>query len=90
MGTLTLQRQHLPFWPTVALAVAAWLVAWFLAWPLSQWVTFDLLGLQEGSPVGEALAFFLYDVPKVLLLLLGIVTVQVRVSTPPPTYVHWR
>jgi uncharacterized membrane protein YraQ (UPF0718 family) len=85
MGTLTLQRQHLPFWPTVALAVAAWLVAWFLAWPLSQWVVFELLGLQEGSPVGEALAFFLYDVPKVLLLLLGIVTVVsfLRSFVPP-------
>ncbi len=85
MGTLTLQRQHLPFWPTVALAVAAWLVAWFLAWPLSQWVAFELLGLQEGSPVGEALAFFLYDVPKVLLLLLGIVTIVsfLRSFVPP-------
>jgi len=85
MGTLTLQRQHLPFWPTVAVAVAAWLVAWFVAWPLSQWVVFGLLGLQQGSPVGEALAFFLYDVPKVLLLLLGIVTVVsfLRSFVPP-------
>ena len=85
MGTLTLQRQHLPFWPTVALAVMAWLVAWFAAWPLSQWFAFDLLGLEQGSSLGEAVAFFVYDVPKVLLLLLGIVTLVsfLRSYVPP-------
>jgi len=85
MGTLTLHRQQLPFWPTVAVAVGAWLLAWFAAWPLSQWIVFELLGLDEGSPLGEALAFFLYDVPKVLLLLLGIVTVVsfLRSYVPP-------
>ncbi len=75
MGTLALDRRHLPFWPSAALAVIAWLIAWFTAWPLSQWVAFDLLGLEQGSSLGEAVAFFLYDVPKVLLLLLGIVTI---------------
>lgn len=75
MGTLTLQRHQLPFWPTAAVAVMAWLIAWFAAWPVSQWLAFDLLGLEEGSSLGEAVAFFAYDVPKVLLLLLGIVTI---------------
>jgi hypothetical protein len=85
MGTLTLQRHQLPFWPTVALAVAAWLIAWFAAWPLSQWVAFELLGLEPGSALGEAVAFFVYDVPKVLLLLLGIVTLvsYLRSYVPP-------
>ena len=85
MGTLTLQRHHLPFWPLVALAVITWLVAWFMAWPLSQWVAFELLGLEHGSPLGEAVAFFAYDVPKVLLLLLGVVTIVsfLRSYVPP-------
>ena len=85
MNTLALQRHHLPFWPTVALAVVAWLVAWFMAWPLSQWVAFELFGLEHGNSLGEAVAFFLYDVPKVLLLLLGIVTVVsfLRSFVPP-------
>ena len=85
MGTLTLHRQQLPFWPAVAVAVGAWLLAWFAAWPVSQWIVFELLGLDEGSSLGEALAFFLYDVPKVLLLLLGIVTVVsfLRSYVPP-------
>ncbi len=85
MNTLTLRRSDLPFWPTAALAVIAWLVAWFAAWPVSQWVAFDLLGLEPGSSFGEAVAFFCYDVPKVLLLLLGIVTIvsYLRSYVPP-------
>ena len=85
MGTLTLQRHHLPFWPAAALAVLAWLIAWFAAWPFSQWFAFELLGLERGSSLGEAVAFFVYDVPKVLLLLLGIVTIVsfLRSYVPP-------
>ena len=56
-------------------AVAVWLLAWFVNQPVATWFAFDLLGLQRGSHLGEAVAFFAYDVPKVLLLLLGIVTV---------------
>lgn len=74
MTALTLRRTHLPFWPAVGLAVVTWLVAWFVTLPLANWVAFGLLGLEEGSQLGDAVAFFLYDVPKVLLLLTGIVT----------------
>jgi hypothetical protein len=74
MTTLAVRPTHVPFWPSVGLAVMAWLVAWFITLPLANWVAYDLLGLQEGSQVGDAIAFFLYDVPKVLLLLTGIVT----------------
>jgi uncharacterized membrane protein YraQ (UPF0718 family) len=59
----------------VGLSVGAWLVAWFSEAPLSDWLTFSVLGLERGSHFGEAVAFFLLDVPKVLLLLLGIITV---------------
>jgi len=55
-------------------AVAAWIVAWLANAPLAEWATFDLLRLERGTHLGEAVAFFLLDVPKVLLLLLGIVT----------------
>jgi len=54
-------------------AVALWLVAWFAAAPFAEWFTFTLLGLQPGTPLGDAVAFFVYDIPKVLLLLTGIV-----------------
>ena len=75
MTTLAVRRVHLPFWPVAAVAVAAWLVAWFANLPLANWAAYDLLGLERGSHLGDAVAFFLLDVPKVLLLLLGIVTV---------------
>jgi hypothetical protein len=58
----------------VAVSVTAWLVAWLANAPLADWASFSLLGLERGSQLGEAVAFFLLDVPKVLLLLLGIVT----------------
>jgi len=40
------------------------------------WLTFDLMGFVPGSRLGEALWFFLYDTPKVLLLLVGVVFVM--------------
>jgi len=68
-------RQRLPLGVIGPAAAAAWLAAWFANLPLANWTAFELLGLTRGSHLGEAVAFFLYDVPKVLLLLLGIVTV---------------
>jgi hypothetical protein len=56
-------------------AALAWSVAWFAEAPLADWVSFTLLRLDEQSHIGQTVAFFLEDLPKVLLLLLGIVTV---------------
>jgi uncharacterized protein len=57
------------------LGVAA--IAWWLAYrallPLATWLTYDMLGLAEGSHLGESVAFFLYDVPKIILLLSGMI-----------------
>lgn len=83
---LTRGRQlRLPLAPVVGASVVAWLVAWIAEGPLSGWISFDLLGLERGSHLGEAVAFFLLDVPKVLLLLVGIVTLVtlVRGFFPP-------
>jgi hypothetical protein len=74
MTTLTTRRVHVPLWLTVLAGAALWVVAWFLALPLATWITFELLGMDPSSQLGQAVAFFLYDVPKVLLLLTGIVT----------------
>jgi len=60
--------------PPLLIGALAWLVAWFVNAPLADWLAFDALGLARGSHLGEAVAFFALDVPKVLLLLLGIVT----------------
>lgn len=58
-----------------ALAVTGWLVAWIVNLPAANWLTFELLRLERGSPLGEAVAFFLYGAPKVLLLLTAAITI---------------
>lgn len=57
----------------LAFAVLGWLIAYNLTQPLASWLTYALLGLPAGSHVGESVAFFLYDVPKILLLLSGMI-----------------
>lgn len=57
----------------VAAGAAAWLLAYNIIEPLSRWVAYGLLGLPAGSHLGESLAFFLYDVPKIFLLLSGMI-----------------
>ena len=72
--------------PVVAgTAAVAWLVAWIVEAPAADWLTFTVLGLQHESHLGEAVAFLLEDLPKVLLLLTGIVTLVtlVRGFFPP-------
>lgn len=75
MTTAALHRPRLPLPALAVLGGGAWLVAWFANLPLADWAAFDLLALERGSHVGDAVAFFLYDLPKVLLLLAGIVTI---------------
>jgi len=53
--------------------VIAWLVAYNIIQPLANWIAYDLLSLPQGSHLGESLAFFFYDVPKILLLLSGMI-----------------
>lgn len=53
--------------------VAAWFAVYNLIQPLANWITFSLIRLQAGSHLGDSVAFFLYDVPKILLLLSGMI-----------------
>ena len=56
MTTLALRRTRVPFPLAVTAAVVAWTIAWFAAAPFAAWFTFDLLGLQPESHLGEAVA----------------------------------
>jgi len=62
-------------WPAATLAA---LVAWWLVYrqlvPLSEWVV-ARLPVDRHSHAGEALTFFIYDLPKVLMLLVLVVFV---------------
>jgi uncharacterized membrane protein YraQ (UPF0718 family) len=63
-------------WRLAGLAVvilAAWFTAYHYIQPLANWISYGLLHLQPGSHLGDAIAFFLYDVPKILLLLSGMI-----------------
>lgn len=60
-------------WLIAAGAAGAWIVVYNSIQPLAHWSTYSVIGLQAGSHVGEAIAFFLYDVPKILLLLSGMI-----------------
>ena len=74
MTTAVAHRAHVPFWLGVTAGIAAWLVAWILLAPAVDWLTSDVLGLDTSTGFGASFAFFLFDLPKVLLLLVGVVT----------------
>ena len=57
----------------VAVLIGLWFVAYNAIQPLANWLTYTVIGLASDSHLGESLAFFLYDVPKILLLLSGMV-----------------
>jgi len=60
------------YW-TVGLATVLWVVAYSLINPLAEWIAYTALQLGRDSRLGQSLAFFLYDVPKILLLLSGMI-----------------
>ncbi len=60
-------------WLMVVLAGVGWWLLYRSLLPLANWITFDLLGLSPLSKVGSSVAFFLYDVPKILMLLGGMI-----------------
>ena len=55
-------------------AAVVWWIVYSQLTPFSEWVT-SLVPVARDSHTEEAIAFFVYDVPKVLLLLTGIVFV---------------
>ena len=59
------------------LVLAPALVGWWLVYhellPLSQRLAYDVFGLDATSRLGSAVAFFLYEAPKVLMLLVLVV-----------------
>ena len=60
----------------VAVFVAALLVWWLIYQGLSgfaRYVTYGVLGLSPGTHLAEAVEFFIYDTPKVLMLLVVVV-----------------
>ena len=75
-------KKVIQIWPRTFLLVSA--VLWFGLYktlePLSHMLV-DALPLEPGSQTYDALQFFLYDTPKVLLLLAGVVMVMGMVNS---------
>jgi uncharacterized protein len=69
----THQRPPLRLLAILALITAAWFAVYNLLQPLADWLTYSLFRFEAGSHLGESVAFFLYDVPKILLLLSGMI-----------------
>jgi uncharacterized membrane protein YraQ (UPF0718 family) len=72
----------------LGIAAVIWWVAFNQLQALADLITYDLLGLDAESHLGSSLNFFLYDVPKILLLLSGmifLITVLRSFVTPDQT-----
>jgi len=52
-----------------------WLGSYAAAAPLARWLTYELFSFSKGSALGHSVEFFLYDTPKILLLLVFMVYV---------------
>ncbi len=60
--------------PALALGAAVlWIILWGQLQNLADWLTYDLIGLTPGMHLAESVNFFLYDVPKILMLLTAMI-----------------
>ncbi len=57
----------------VVLAITVWTLAYRNLVPATEWLVYDIIGLARDTHLGETIWFFLYEVPKVLMLLTLIV-----------------
>jgi len=75
ISTAPSNRTSLLIYAYVVLAAVAWFGAYNLIQPLANWLAYTAFHLTQGSHLGDAVAFFLYDIPKILLLLSGMIFV---------------
>ena len=57
----------------VFILLGVWFALYLNLKPLTNLLVFDLIGLKAGTHLGESVWFFVFEVPKVLLLLVLIV-----------------
>ncbi len=50
-----------------------WVLLWGQLQNLADWLAYDLIGLLPDTRLGESVNFFFYDVPKILMLLTGMI-----------------
>jgi uncharacterized membrane protein YraQ (UPF0718 family) len=74
-GKLSFANPDVRLWMLVAIAAVVWIYLYNVIESFANWLTYGLLALPQGSHLGESLAFFFYDVPKLFLLLSGMIFV---------------
>jgi hypothetical protein len=66
---LSLKIQRAGWIVKFVLLGAIWFAVYSMLQPFSNWLTYSLLGLSNTSRIGSAVSFFVYETPKVLMLL---------------------
>ena len=65
-------------------ALPAWVGVYVVLEPAANWLAYRVLGLGQGTRLGSAVAFFVFEAPKILMLLalvvLGVTFVQTFIS----------
>ena len=72
-GLPALQNADVRAWGLVMLAAVIWYALYNIIELFANWISYGLLGLSPNSQLGSSVAFFFYDVPKIILLLGGMI-----------------
>ena len=73
---ITTSSPHRSDWILPALIISlavVWWVVWGQLQNLADWLSYTVIGLQPETHLGESVNFFLYDVPKILMLLTAMI-----------------
>ncbi len=62
-----------PSWVKTGLTTIIWFALYKNLAVIAKWLTYSLLGFTLGSHIGSAVEFFIFEVPKVLMLLVVVV-----------------
>lgn len=65
----------------VGILAILWVIAYNNLHGIADWITYTLLSFSPESRLGEALNFFIYDTPKLLLLLSGMIFLITLIQT---------
>lgn len=71
--TMPAERPHWQLSVLTGITAVIWLLVWGQLQNLADWLSYSLLGLSTDTRLGESVNFFLYDVPKIILLLGGMI-----------------
>lgn len=73
MNIVTFNQKNVQAFLLVGLLAIGWAILYVNLSYAADWITFRLLGFGEDAHLGQSVNFFVYDVPKILLLLSGMI-----------------